>query len=251
MSQTAQLLDQLRNSYLEALPGKLEDIELLILSLENHNSSHENFAQLFRAVHSLKGSGGTFGAHVISAICHQFEDQLSNLSQSGIPIQSKVIDRLLAYLDLLQKACVNYQQNKHDFTSIEQALAALKSADNPHMVSVLLIEPSATYQQLLVEALADMPVRLSWVKDGANALERLLNEKFDILITANETATYNGYAVIAANKLNKGINRNISTILLTSNDQAQKKYPYPPDVIIPRDSKLTTNLQALIKSKAA
>jgi periplasmic divalent cation tolerance protein len=53
-------LDALRATYLESLPGRLELIERLWDRLNSHRTPEE-LKEMHLAVHSLAGSGATFG----------------------------------------------------------------------------------------------------------------------------------------------------------------------------------------------
>ena len=69
-----QMLLQLRKTFLEDMPEKLDRLESLLLEIEKNGDGGEVFNELYRIVHSLKGSGGTHGLHIITTICHQLED---------------------------------------------------------------------------------------------------------------------------------------------------------------------------------
>jgi chemotaxis protein histidine kinase CheA len=70
------LLHQLKLTYIGELPDRFDHIGNQILSLEQKGYSQEHYNELFRQVHSLKGSGGTHELHIITSICHLMEDYL-------------------------------------------------------------------------------------------------------------------------------------------------------------------------------
>ena len=69
-NKTLALLEQLKNSFVQSVPEKLDEIESYILNLSNTDSIEENFENLYRSIHSLKGAGGTYGFTAITTICH-------------------------------------------------------------------------------------------------------------------------------------------------------------------------------------
>jgi chemotaxis protein histidine kinase CheA len=71
------LLASMREAFLDELPERCGHFDALILSLETSPDDREAFNELYRGVHSLKGSGGTHGLSIITTICHQLENLLS------------------------------------------------------------------------------------------------------------------------------------------------------------------------------
>ena len=79
MKEVKAMLAALRLNYLRDLPSHIDELEELVLELEREGFDLERCRELYRRVHSLKGSGGTYGMHTLSDVCHPFEDCLSNL----------------------------------------------------------------------------------------------------------------------------------------------------------------------------
>jgi chemotaxis protein histidine kinase CheA len=104
LSQTLQLLEQLKEIFLAELPDQCQELSTLILTLDKQPESHDIYEELYRAVHSLKGSAGTYGLHIISQICHHFEDLLSTLDDESTKIDAAFIHNCLTYADLIQEA---------------------------------------------------------------------------------------------------------------------------------------------------
>jgi chemotaxis protein histidine kinase CheA len=62
------LMAELLAEFLDELPRRCNDLEQAVLSLENQSPGA--FDELFRQVHSLKGTGGGVGIPIITTICH-------------------------------------------------------------------------------------------------------------------------------------------------------------------------------------
>lgn len=88
------MLDKIVSDYINALPEKIASLELLLIRLQRNDELYE---EVFRMIHSLKGTSGTYGCEDISKICHEFEDEL--LSQNRE--QQYNLDILLGYIDSL------------------------------------------------------------------------------------------------------------------------------------------------------
>ena len=83
---------------MQTLPEKIDEIESVVLELEN-NQNQKGMEELWRFVHSLKGTAGTFGYQNITAICHNLEDYLERHSSESFSSYSQPI---LDVLDLME-----------------------------------------------------------------------------------------------------------------------------------------------------
>lgn len=237
------MLLQLRNAFLEDAPEKLDLLENLLLDIENNGSSTEKFNELYRGIHSLKGSGGTHGLQIITTICHQLEDLL-NTTDAGKSFSPTIINASLKYIDLLRTSIEKFQFGNENFSDIEAQLDALRQQLAKKLFTVLIVDNSKLSTQIFIQALAELPIRPVVMSDGLNALMRVLTEPFDLLITTNEIPVLNGVALIGALKLSRGKNTNIKSILITSNKEMEKHLnrATDSDYIIVKNAALAQNL---------
>jgi CheY-like chemotaxis protein len=243
-----EMLLQLRNNFLDALPEKFERIEYLLLQMERQGSDTESFNEVYRIVHSLKGSGGTFGLHIITTLCHQFEDLLSTTSQ-GAAFTKKQISCSLVYVDLLRTANGQIHSGNENFTQIEKRLLELRKEFAPQQFTVMLVDNSKMLNDLCAQALSGLPVCTVSIHDGLEALTRALSEPFDLVITDNEIPRLNGAALIGALRLSNSPNRHIKAIIISSNNKftLSLNQASDPDYAIFKDAKLVQNLADKVK----
>lgn len=240
-AQARLLLEQLKQQYLQELPGKIEDIESLLLGYDPQGQDRDGFGRVYRQVHSLKGSAGTYGLHIISTVCHILEDYLESASDKS---KEDFLPQALRFIDLLRETIQLLEQGKDSFASIEAALVEIDAAIHEERYNILLVTPSKSTQALCMGVLDELPVRISITEDGILALTRLRYEKFDILITAMSNPSLNGMSLTAATRLSDGINAGIKSILLTSDNANNISYSRAtdPDIIIHRNAQFVNNL---------
>lgn len=198
-----QMLLQLRKAFLEDMPEKLEHLENLLLDIEKKGATTELFNEIYRITHSLKGSGGTHGLHIITTICHQLEDLL-NTTDNGKNFTSPLINASLKYVDILRMATAKIQEGNESHSQIEEQLSILRKQLAPKMFSILIVDNSKLFTQILLQSIAHLPLRPVVMSDGLQALMRILTEPFDLLVTTNEIPVLNGIALIGALKLSGG-----------------------------------------------
>jgi chemotaxis protein histidine kinase CheA len=245
MNAASKMLQQLRTSYLNELPSRLNEIEQVMMALEKSGFVEETFNSLFRLVHSLKGSGGTYRLHEITNICHPLEDLLGEFPEKREHFNKVSIDTVLGYIDLLRDVVDDFSFNDECHIDIETRLQDLRRKTFPAMRSALIVERSSAIIGFLSECLKEQNMRVEVANDGYAALGRLLAEPFDYLITSMEVQRLNGAAIIAALRLAQGSNIRTKTILLTTNALSIPS-AIKPSFIVLKDAQLHRRISAIL-----
>jgi chemotaxis protein histidine kinase CheA len=240
MSDFAILLAEMQADFVDELPDRCNRLEEGVMALEIRQAGA--FDELYRQIHSLKGSGGMFGIPVITSICHQFESFISETN--------KRFDRLagstaLAFVDLLRKTASPKGRDAAAVASIEQALERLRLSSLSGRVSVLLVEPSEALRKLYKDVFADKSIQLITMDRGMATLERMLHEPFDLLVASRELPDLNAIALVAALRESRSRNSHIPVILVSSNPA-----PVPPHLaihaVVRRDQQLVPTLSCYV-----
>lgn len=240
------LLDGMREEFLSEMPERCDRFEALILALETSPSDRETFNALFRAVHSLKGAGGTHGVPVITTLCHQLENLLSEADE-GQRFDTGFATWSLAHVDLLRRVAELAAQGDSNETLLVAEIERLRQAGLQSRKPVLIAESSAALAGLYRQALATLPVLPVVEADGLTALQRLLDESFDLVIVGRELKTLNGIALMAAVRASQGRNRNVPAILVSSQPGEVPAHA-GFDAIVRRDAQQMASLMSAVRS---
>lgn len=238
------LLAEIRAEFLDELPDRCDDFEELILELQKFPDNRDSFQTLYRGVHSLKGSGGTHSLPLITTICHQLENLLSE-TDAHQRFDGSFVDAALALVDLLRRIETAARQDPPDFSTIEQELEAQRIRTLQHRRPVLVVESSGVMAGLCRKALEDLPLQLTLVDDGLTALERLLNEPYEMVIAGRELKTLNAIPLLAALRTSQSRNQQIPALLLTSRSEAIPDF-VDITAIISRDRQLSETLREAV-----
>lgn len=247
LSKAQLILQQLKVNYLAELPEKLNDLEQLALQLIQDSNYSENFDELYRKTHSLKGSAGTYGLPAITGICHEMEDSLSGNASSNKKDVDALVDRCLAYIDLMRQVTTGASRGENVFPDIEAALTTLRTSRVGQLWTAVLVEPSRVNTALYLGVLKEFPIEFSVRETGYDALELLLHNRFDLLITGYETPLLNGAALIAAMRLCACQNESTPAVLITSNTNVCPPASVGPNLILPRDAHVASNLLEAVR----
>lgn len=106
-------------SFVEEARAHLETLEAGLLMMDTANVDPEVINNVFRAVHSIKGTAGFFNMGKIVELSHSMENVLGECRKGLLKINSEVVDRLLSAGDCL-KAMVNDVMNSENMDISEQ-----------------------------------------------------------------------------------------------------------------------------------
>ncbi len=241
------LLRALRDDYLADLPTRLHEMENEVLALEDVNKYEEYYQTLFRNVHSIKGSAGTHGLFILTKICHRLEDHLTSKKNVDVITHSEA-SNLLNYIDLLELAREQIINGKEVFTKIESELDALAVVAFKDVIKVIIIGQSASTIDLITKLLINYSVQIVTASNGLQSLDKLMNDKFDLMFVGMELPVLNGIAVIAATRMSKSINATIPIVLFTSTVRIDVEPMLSVDYIIQRDSNMMMNVDEAFKT---
>jgi len=237
------MLAELRLTYVAELPTRLEEIEEIVLSLKKTASFTEDYEGIYRHIHSVKGSAGTHGLHIISTVCHALEDKIIEVEGNQSLITDKFIENILSFIDLLRTTLDLINSKVEDFAEVEAELERLSGRGSEYEYKGLLIMASVLHRKMVATAFEKYPVKFRYATNGYDALGLLLKEPFDILVTNMEVSDLQGLPIISALRMSHNRNRDIPSILLTSGDLHTYGRTIDPSYVIKKDSGLMENLQ--------
>jgi len=96
-------LDAVKQTFIVESQELLSDMEQSLLQLEKEPDDSDAINAVFRAAHTIKGSGGMFGYTHIVEFTHVVENFLENLRQGKYQVQSDMIAVLLDSCDHMSK----------------------------------------------------------------------------------------------------------------------------------------------------
>ncbi len=92
-----------RRVFIEEARDLLIDLEEALLELESHPGDSGLMARVFRALHTLKGTGAMFGFDAVARFTHVVEDLFDNVRKVGVPATPELLALGLDAKDHLQE----------------------------------------------------------------------------------------------------------------------------------------------------
>ena len=96
-------INKLRDIFIEEANEIIEKLDVDIINFEEDPENKELLNELFRGVHTLKGSANSFGFGRLGEFVHHFEDALDYYRNNDAPITAEVIDLFLSAVDLIKE----------------------------------------------------------------------------------------------------------------------------------------------------
>jgi chemotaxis protein histidine kinase CheA len=94
--------DQFKQSFREEAREVLVDLEAALLELNENRADQELVGRVFRALHTIKGSGSMFGFEDLAAFTHNLETAFDEVRNGRLQIGSDLIDLTLSALDQIR-----------------------------------------------------------------------------------------------------------------------------------------------------
>jgi len=94
--------DQFKNAFREEGREVLVDLEAALLELNDHHGDAELIGRVFRALHTLKGSGAMFGFEDMATFTHNLETAFDEVRNGRLAVTSELIDLTLSALDQIR-----------------------------------------------------------------------------------------------------------------------------------------------------
>ena len=94
--------DQFKQSFREEAREIVVDLEAALLELNEHRADMELVGPVFRALHTIKGSGSMFGFEKLAAFTHNLETAFDQVRNGTLDISSELVDLTLAALDQIR-----------------------------------------------------------------------------------------------------------------------------------------------------
>ena len=92
-------MDNHREAFQEEARELLAELECALLELEENPDDQELIGRVFRAMHTIKGSGSMFGFDDLAAFTHEIETVFDQVRNGSVPVTKELIDLTLSARD--------------------------------------------------------------------------------------------------------------------------------------------------------
>ena len=167
--------------FLDEAQELLERAEKALLELEKHPENKDLVHEVFRSLHTIKGSGAMFGFQAVSEFTHDVENLFDEVRKGKIGIDARIVDLGLRSVDGISRLLTNpqgedlHRQIKDDIRNFNSAPAAPAERE---WILTFRPQPTALHRGVrlepLFQELADMgTLKVTANVDGIPGLDSL------------------------------------------------------------------------------
>ncbi|NOZ55559.1 MAG: hypothetical protein GXO73_02055, partial [Calditrichaeota bacterium] len=177
-------LKDVLDDYLVETGELVEQLESDLVALESRPTDADLLNQIFRAVHTIKGTSSFLGFERMSELTHRAEDVLNLLRHGEMAVDARVMDVLLQVVDWIRRLLEHIRQEANDgdedLSGILQALEGLLKGDEAQeKVAGSVSETRAADQESAEKAEAASPEERD-ANQTATAEETKLSKKVEV-----------------------------------------------------------------------
>jgi len=96
------MTDKFKQAFIEEARDILVELESSLLELNENRTDRELVGRVFRAMHTIKGSGGMFGFDKLAAFVHNLENAFDEVLNNRLAVSSELVNLSLSALDQIK-----------------------------------------------------------------------------------------------------------------------------------------------------
>ncbi len=121
------MLDELKKLFVEEVTDLLTKVEEDLLLLEKDKDNNDIIQDIFRAIHTIKGSAGVYNLEKTILVSHNFETIFESIRIGEVAVSNDIISLTLHAKDTLQRLISGETEDVVDDSEIEQLISKLNS----------------------------------------------------------------------------------------------------------------------------
>jgi two-component system chemotaxis sensor kinase CheA len=114
--------DQILDEFLLEAQEIFDQLDLDFVALEQNPDDKKLVGNIFRAMHTLKGSSGFFAFHRLEKVAHAGESLLSKIRDGALGLNEEITDALLGTSDRLREIVANIHKQRTESAGDDSAL---------------------------------------------------------------------------------------------------------------------------------
>lgn len=191
-------MEEFIQEFKEESTSIIERVQQALLSLDLKADNSSVIEEIFRGVHTLKGSSRMFGFEEIERLTHELENKYDKIREKELKLDKSVVDLSLKVMDQTLEI-LNGNNNENDTSKIIEEIENIQQSDDSKTTNCYQIffhpeqniyergvNPSAVFEEL--DSLGETMVFTTY---GTKSLEEMEEDKvfdaaFEIFIASTE-----------------------------------------------------------------
>jgi len=167
----------------------LDQLDRDFVEFEKNPNSKELVARIFRAIHTLKGTGGTIGLKKLESVNHVGENILSRMREGKLSVNASITSALLKMIDVDRQLLATVERTGEegdmDLSGIIQSLNAILTAGEI-LVQNGIVPPNAVQDALQIQSENHDDSVTSNIRVDVNLLDKVMNLVGELVLARNQ-----------------------------------------------------------------
>jgi chemotaxis protein histidine kinase CheA len=215
-------MNETGNIFYDEMMNKLQEFEDILLDIKQGLLDDENINEIFRSIHTLKGTADLLGMLEVVSITHKVEDLLSEIREDNVDLTDELCD-LFIELKKFIVLLVDNLLNGIDLTSdtnelmitFEEELQRYMPKTQEEQKRILVLDDNFLTRGLIKKIATDKGFNVTTVADGIDGINKLKKHHFDFIICDIDKPIINGYKMLLEAKADDNIKDIPITLLVT------------------------------------
>lgn len=127
------------NIFYDEMKNKINIMHNILIDLKEDKDNKDKINELFRAIHTIKGSADLLYLFDIVEICHKSEDLLTEIRDGHLILSDKILSLFVDVKEFLELILSNTFEGVSDSTVVENLKVYLKNKIKAFMPKTILI----------------------------------------------------------------------------------------------------------------
>ena len=183
-----------QNIFFDEFKNKLIILENSLIDIQNGNYNQEDINEVFRAIHTIKGTSDLLGMFDVVSISHKAEDLLQYVREDKIKMNSDICKLFIELKNFIALAVDNISQGIFDDNTIEKLYIDLEKEINyqihiaetakyeyEEVKTILVVDDSAIVRYSIKKLAKDEGYNVLTTDNAADALIKIEENAVDLL----------------------------------------------------------------------
>lgn len=162
-------MEKASKKFLQEATELIDDLEKAVLHLEKNREDHTQLEEVFRVMHTFKGTAKMFGFHLIGEFTHHLESIYDDLRNDSIQLTDEILEISLNAVDFIRDQLNSPDQTNEITSEYTNILNVVKRLSSEKMDSQVSVEKRLENNNASLYLIRFKPA-LHFLKDGSNPL---------------------------------------------------------------------------------
>ena len=127
------------NIFYDEIDNRINAMHNVLIDIKDGTTDHEKINELFRAIHTVKGSADLLYMDTIVSMCHKAEDLLTEIREGRIVFTDKIAHLFVEIKDFIKLVLEDTFQGVYDYETIDNLETYLKKKIESFAVKIILL----------------------------------------------------------------------------------------------------------------